>query len=281
MLARCSRWPYFSLPLDLPSLLCITFYDEQLLYSLARTSHNHLTTLSFKLFEMGIGIKVKQGGEKRKPAYQWFNLLCLAVGNLTWAPAKKSWVSQNYANGSNAARVDASNWHCGDQIILAGRQNWKQIVKNLPKSCDPTVWNGKVWLGKIQTTYRNILPPHQNSLAPAVWPNFRLSSPWANDLPQMLLIFPSCSALSKAMPFATKILSSLSHSIWFKLTLHTSNLASICFQGCTMIVQEFVNFYSWQNSIPSIHPPILKLFKTMYYRVGYVTVFFFVFIGEV
>jgi hypothetical protein len=33
--------------------------------------------------------------------------------------------------------------------------------------------------------------------------------------------------------------------------------------------------------LANIHPPILKLLQTMYNRVGYVTVFFFVFIGEV
>ena len=48
------------------------------------------------------------------------------------------------------------------------------LFKNLPKSCDLIVWNGK-----IQTTCRNILSPHQNSPAPAVfsfglddWPLF-------------------------------------------------------------------------------------------------------------
>ena len=53
--------------------------------------------------------------------------------------------------------------HCGDRIILPGKQNWQQVVKILPKSCDPTVWNSKMWLGKIQTTCCNILPPCQNS----------------------------------------------------------------------------------------------------------------------
>ena len=60
-------------------------------------------------------------------------------------------------------------WHCGGRIILPQRQNWWQVVKILPKSCDPTVWNGKMWLGKIQTTCCNILPPRQNNPAPAVW----------------------------------------------------------------------------------------------------------------
>jgi len=58
--------------------------------------------------------------------------------------------------------------HCGDWIILPGRQTWQQVVKFLPNSCDPTVWNGKMWLGKIQTTCYNILPPRQNCPAPAV-----------------------------------------------------------------------------------------------------------------
>ena len=58
--------------------------------------------------------------------------------------------------------------HCGDRIILPGRQSWQQVVKILRKSCDPTVWNGKMWLGKIQTTCCYILPPRQNSPAPAV-----------------------------------------------------------------------------------------------------------------
>ena len=57
--------------------------------------------------------------------------------------------------------------HCSDLIILPGRQNWQQIIKNLPKSHEHTVWNGKMWLGKIQTTRCNILP-RQNSPAPAV-----------------------------------------------------------------------------------------------------------------
>ena len=34
--------------------------------------------------------------------------------------------------------------HCGDRIILLGRQNSEQIVKILSKSCDLTVWNGKM-----------------------------------------------------------------------------------------------------------------------------------------
>ena len=34
------------------------------------------------------------------------------------------------------------------------------------------------------------------------------------------------------------------------------------------------NFYSWQNSIATIHPPILKLLQTMCYRVGCITLFF-------
>ena len=49
------------------------------------------------------GIKERINSEDVvRTAYLWFDLLCLAVGNLTWAHAKKSWVSQNYANGSNS-----------------------------------------------------------------------------------------------------------------------------------------------------------------------------------
>ena len=63
-----------------------------------------------------------------------------------------------------------SQSYCGNWIILPGRQNWEQVVKILPKSCDPTAWNAKMWLGNIQTTCRNILLPRQNSPAPAVSP---------------------------------------------------------------------------------------------------------------
>ena len=45
------------------------------------------------------------GKDVVRTAYQWFDLLCLAVGNLMWAHAKKSWVSQNYANGSKYSSV--------------------------------------------------------------------------------------------------------------------------------------------------------------------------------
>ena len=34
--------------------------------------------------------------------------------------------------------------HCGDRIILLGRQNWRQVVNILPKSRNPTVWNSKM-----------------------------------------------------------------------------------------------------------------------------------------
>jgi len=64
--------------------------------------------------------------------------------------------------------VDFFDKHCGDQIILPGRQNWWQFTKILPKAHNLTVWNSKMWLGKIQTTCCNILPPRQNSPAPAV-----------------------------------------------------------------------------------------------------------------
>ena len=87
-------------------------------------------------------------------------------------------------------------WHYGDRIILLGRQNWEQIVKFLPKSCYPTVWNGKMRLGKIQTTYHNILPPHQNSLAPAVWESWLCRSE---------IIYSDCASWDLNMMYQIRI----------------------------------------------------------------------------
>ena len=93
----------------------------------------------------------------------------LAGSIVVWRILEISLPSRNhpvhYGKGGKALFFSS---HCGDRIILPGRQNWEQIVKILPKSCDPTVWNGKMWLGKIQTICYNILPPHQSSPAPAV-----------------------------------------------------------------------------------------------------------------
>ena len=81
--------------------------------------------------------------------------------------------------GGAAAVASGTYHHCGDWVILLGRQNWEQIVKILPKPCHPTVWNVKMWLGKIQTICCNILPLRQNSPALAVrymyeWIGFRI-----------------------------------------------------------------------------------------------------------
>ena len=96
---------------------------------------------------------------------------CLAIKvfvRFVQAPATLfAWVDPS-VGGKTAINNPHGKKHCGDRIILPGRQNWEQIVKILPKSCDPTVWNGKMWFGKIQTICHNILPPHQSSPAPAV-----------------------------------------------------------------------------------------------------------------
>ena len=98
------KMAYFCLLSDLPSLPCITFCDEQVLYSSVRTSSNHPKHIqrmvwSFKSFERGAGIEIKQGDEWIS-AYQCLISLVWLWENLTWARAKKSWVSLNYANDS-------------------------------------------------------------------------------------------------------------------------------------------------------------------------------------
>ena len=74
--------------------------------------------------------------------------------------------------------VRAIIWHCGDRIIFLGRQNWEQIVKNLPKSCYPTVWT------------------HQNSPAPAVWESWLCRSE---------IIYSDCASWDLNMMYQIRI----------------------------------------------------------------------------
>ena len=82
----------------------------------------------------------------------------------------KQWKFWMTAKWQGSSRRLAKLWHCTAAIGLFCR--WGKIDSRLLNFCqshatNPIVWNGKMWLRKIQTTCCNILP-RKNSPAPAV-----------------------------------------------------------------------------------------------------------------